>query len=91
MLDFLTFWLQEHPTLYVLYARTHERIRRETAFLTQNAGNAPAHPAAMTSQQIIEEVEEQRQKIEESGMQDSSLKRTHNRPPSNSPSQRTRC
>ena len=59
ILDFLTFWLKEEGSIFILYARTQERLAQETKFITSQSHLASVvHPSRMTAQEIVEKEEQ---------------------------------
>ena len=50
MLDFLTFWLKQESNIFILYARTQERLSKESKFITNQSHLTTAiHPSRMTA------------------------------------------
>lgn len=59
ILDFLTFWLKEQPKVFILYARTQERLSQESKLLTnQSHLQTVVHPSRMTAQEITKKSDE---------------------------------
>jgi hypothetical protein len=55
MLDFLTFWLKQEASsyLFVLYARTTQRLEQESKILINNSTlEVRTHPSRMTKEEM---------------------------------------